>query len=446
MGAPERFARRFPPSPVCRIASMKITDNTHGQPVPPPAGQAEKRLAFFVAAICAALLCAQVFLLLGAGLFWDEVEFLHAGWLIGHGKTIFRDFFEHHNPVYLYLLAGLYKLCRGFSELAFVYAARVLSLLLFFGAMAAGWRAARKSGSALEAAVYAFCFLVLFSFPSVFLIRMESAGVFFVACALIFLRRIVETEQAPLKNYAIMLLMLCGAWVFAVRSALVALALAVLGFYELQRRGFARQALAVVLCAAIAALLGVSFPAGPAEFFRWVVFYSLNNSAPQVSPWTTIVGTQGILLVLLAGWSATAIILSSPAADRFRLYAALVFFVSWVHIPFEVTPFAQTLCFVFLFSAVLIPGFVSVWYKRPGPAKGFKGFLARGSGAVDACFSQADALGGHCVFSPGGHLGKPFPATQYFFALFGFHGAEPVPGTARREGVSGCGVSSYMPR
>ena len=46
------------------------------------------------------------------GFEWDELEHLHAGWEVGQGRVPYRDFFEHHPPIFYYLLAPLVRGCR----------------------------------------------------------------------------------------------------------------------------------------------------------------------------------------------------------------------------------------------------------------------------------------------------------------------------------------------
>jgi hypothetical protein len=40
----------------------------------------------------------------------DNVEHIHATWLISQGKVPYRDFFQHHNPLIWYLFSPLFKL------------------------------------------------------------------------------------------------------------------------------------------------------------------------------------------------------------------------------------------------------------------------------------------------------------------------------------------------
>ncbi len=65
----------------------------------------------------------------------DEVEHLHAAWLITQGQKPFRDFVENHPPGVHYLLAPLTRALEG-SPRGLVFAARTLDLALLGIALA----------------------------------------------------------------------------------------------------------------------------------------------------------------------------------------------------------------------------------------------------------------------------------------------------------------------
>ena len=41
--------------------------------------------------------------------FYDTVEHIYASWLISEGKLPYKDFFEHHNPLFWYLFSPVAK-------------------------------------------------------------------------------------------------------------------------------------------------------------------------------------------------------------------------------------------------------------------------------------------------------------------------------------------------
>ena len=115
----------------------------------------------------------------------DEVEFLHSAWLMHAGARPFSDFFQHHSPLYLELVAGFVD---DAYKLDWVLELRLLSALLAgASALMAGWLAVvsvrrhlvfRPSLAAFSALLFLF---IVQSFP-VFEIRPESVAVpFFLA-------------------------------------------------------------------------------------------------------------------------------------------------------------------------------------------------------------------------------------------------------------------------
>jgi 4-amino-4-deoxy-L-arabinose transferase-like glycosyltransferase len=72
----------------------------------------------------------------------DEVQHLHAAWLVSQGEAPFRDFLEQHHPTGFYLLAPVTRALAG-SPRALVFAIRALNLLVLALALAAFLRLAR---------------------------------------------------------------------------------------------------------------------------------------------------------------------------------------------------------------------------------------------------------------------------------------------------------------
>jgi len=65
----------------------------------------------------------------------DEIEHLHAAWLVKQGQVPYRDFVENHPPCVHYLLAPLTRVFEGLPH-ALVFAARILDLALLGIALA----------------------------------------------------------------------------------------------------------------------------------------------------------------------------------------------------------------------------------------------------------------------------------------------------------------------
>ena len=66
----------------------------------------------------------------------DEIQHLHAAWLVSQGQKPFRDFFEQRHPTNFYLLAPLTVVMEG-SPRALVVAARAIDLALLIAVLAA---------------------------------------------------------------------------------------------------------------------------------------------------------------------------------------------------------------------------------------------------------------------------------------------------------------------
>jgi hypothetical protein len=77
----------------------------------------------------------------------DELEHLHFVWCISKGMVPYRDFFEHHTPLFHYALAALmpfYQVDRRFDDaLAFICLARRIDLMLAAAALALTFLLAR---------------------------------------------------------------------------------------------------------------------------------------------------------------------------------------------------------------------------------------------------------------------------------------------------------------
>jgi hypothetical protein len=100
----------------------------------------------------------------------DEVEHLHAAWLVSQGERPFVDFLEQHHPPAAYLLAPLAHALEGRPR-ALVLAARLGDLLLLAATIAAfsamARRIVRDEGAAWPPLLLATCFLFLRNFLEV---------------------------------------------------------------------------------------------------------------------------------------------------------------------------------------------------------------------------------------------------------------------------------------
>jgi len=101
-------------------------------------------------AIFAALVGFQLWASLHYVYSQDEIEHLHVSWLILNGKAPFLDFFEHHPPLYNYLLIPIVAACDTIREL-FV-ASRLVSFAIWAATMVAAWKFLRLASSRFAAA------------------------------------------------------------------------------------------------------------------------------------------------------------------------------------------------------------------------------------------------------------------------------------------------------
>jgi hypothetical protein len=92
----------------------------------------------------------------------DESEHLHAAWLVGDGRVPFLDFWDHHAPLFFYLLAPL---TRALADSPHVYvAARLVMAATSVLALVLVYRLARRlSAEAAIAAVLLLAFLSAFA-------------------------------------------------------------------------------------------------------------------------------------------------------------------------------------------------------------------------------------------------------------------------------------------
>lgn len=63
----------------------------------------------------------------------DNVEHIHATWLVAYGKVPYRDFFQHHNPLLWYIFAPFMKIITNLLTLLdFAHAVGIIAGLLTF--------------------------------------------------------------------------------------------------------------------------------------------------------------------------------------------------------------------------------------------------------------------------------------------------------------------------
>jgi hypothetical protein len=95
------------------------------------AGEARRRLVAVGAAVFAGAVVAAV--IVGRFPGWDDMEHLHAAWLVAHGQLPYRDFVETHTPLMYLVLAPVVRLVpRGAAICDF---ARITATLISLGTL-----------------------------------------------------------------------------------------------------------------------------------------------------------------------------------------------------------------------------------------------------------------------------------------------------------------------
>jgi hypothetical protein len=93
----------------------------------------------------------------------DEIQHMHIGWLVAHGDILYRDFWEHHGPIYSLLNGAAIYLTDASPSLRILFWSRLLSLIVTGVTMWLTWAIARRlSMSRLQALLAVAIFSSLF--------------------------------------------------------------------------------------------------------------------------------------------------------------------------------------------------------------------------------------------------------------------------------------------
>jgi hypothetical protein len=244
----------------------------------------------------------------------DEMPFSHAAWLVARGERPYIDFFEHHNPAYLYIVSTL--ITSGSRSLGFIVAARFLSFafalvtaaissILVFRATAGATRQARLE-AALLAAVLA---IALQTDTKIFELRPDCLSIPFCVAAW----AAVREAQAPDRRLAalgagILLGITVGA---TIRAGILVAALFFLGAIPLARRRDL-EALALLGAGSAAAFaISICSVTSPRLFLDWCVRFSGSlgpghsvTTYALVPTWTNLL--RGVIVLAAAAVAASA--------------------------------------------------------------------------------------------------------------------------------------------
>ena len=118
---------------------------------------AMRRLAPVVlAAVVALAVVVRIGVVLNRSIDPDESQHLHVAWLVAQGQVPYRDFWEHHLPLFHYAVAPLTVWLADRPEIYFV--ARGLMALVAMIAVALTWRLARRLSA--DGAIWAVVVLI----------------------------------------------------------------------------------------------------------------------------------------------------------------------------------------------------------------------------------------------------------------------------------------------
>lgn len=140
----------------------------------------DRRFIFLCGALLVALLLVHAWF---SKFDRDEIEHLHAAWLVSAGQIPFVDFLEQHNPVLWYVLAPLLRFMN--NELSVIFVVRALQLTLLTCTLVVFYRTARMFFSRTSARWSAVLLLLTFTFTrNMMEVRPDPWMVFFLLSSL----------------------------------------------------------------------------------------------------------------------------------------------------------------------------------------------------------------------------------------------------------------------
>lgn len=307
---------------------------------------------------------------------YDEVEFLHAGWLLAHGKQVFVEFFEHHSPLLFWFLSQILDVDSAWyapaARLIFL-GMLVLSAILFARGMTQWLGLAQGAGRRRVAWIAYIAFLAVIVASAtdvnrpdmVELIRPETVALLAVILAWHAGRYVGAAD--PWRAWPA-----CFAWIGAAllsvaltpRALPAAIILILMWEPALVSFGQRIRLWAVGLaCVAAIAVAHLSF-APPFELYDWLVaFNGMVRPTHRIFPWGPGILSIALSLAIVLGRLYFEI--SARARDprsmayalgndrRLRLLEALIV-VQWVWVLVDRRWFAYSFTFLGLF--------VVVWY------------------------------------------------------------------------------------
>ncbi|MCX6640345.1 MAG: hypothetical protein NTW14_07675 [bacterium] len=239
------------------------------------------------------LLCAIVWLN-----WWepenDEIEHFHAAWLMHQGQVPFRDFYEHHSPIFWVAIGTYYRLfgenfgvipvCRAVMILIFALTSFfILNILRFYTRSPGGYLAA-----------FGFPLLNLGLFHASLFVRSDPVILCLLTLALWIAIPITKADRwksPEIKRLILVFICLSGALSFSPRAgipvAALFITLAVMGWRSMDKARLST----IIFIGGIMIILPTALLAwyyGIDQFLFWVYRYSA-TLRPRFSPIPTLI-------------------------------------------------------------------------------------------------------------------------------------------------------------
>ncbi len=257
------------------------------------------RIAWIAAIALAA--CALVYSAWTSSFDHDEVEHLHAAWLVGQWETPFVDFLEQHHPAIWYSFAPLTKAIETPKNL--IFAARLFDLMLIVLFLCVFMLLAKNIYPESDAKWGALLLLSSFTFaresmefrPDPLMNLLSFIGIY---CWAVFLRsgRLRQALFAGLV-FGLAVAVLQKAAVVLALTLLASVCFVIIGYFAKERERalsvLKGTLLAVVAAAGVLALYFSMFAGHWDEFFFWnytfnKYFYLYADVTEHFSVWSTL--------------------------------------------------------------------------------------------------------------------------------------------------------------
>jgi len=153
----------------------------------------EKIFLIFSIVVVVGLLIFYFFYYLDIAPSVDEMEHLHSGWYVYRGFIPYNDFFQHHNPLLWYILAGFLSVV-GESTL-YLYVTRIFFFLIFVVNALLVFKISRKLYSENISLLCSIFFLTSPFFLGLFMPRPDPLGLTFFLLSVFFFLNFKEENN-----------------------------------------------------------------------------------------------------------------------------------------------------------------------------------------------------------------------------------------------------------